>query len=372
MNPEQDRQWMSRALLLAENGLYTTDPNPRVGCIIVKDNECIAEGWHQWAGDKHAEIAAISHANSPIQGATVYVTLEPCSHVGKTPPCADALIKAGVSRVVVAMQDPNPQVAGSGLQRLRDVGIDVECGLLESQAEQLNKGFCKRMREKLPWIMSKIAVSLDGRTALQNGNSHWITGAEARHDVHQLRARSSAIVSGSGTVRVDNPKLTARLHGSESRKPVKQPLRVILDTSLTLDPAHQLFNDQGGVVLVTSNSDTNLHQPFLEHNVHIHVIDQDDNGLISLPAVFNYLAETGINEVMVEAGPTLNGQLLKQGLVDEWYVYQAPVILGDQGRGMFSLDMLNSVQQATRLKLVETRAIGNDQRFRLVPDPVRI
>lgn len=367
MNPEQDRQWMARALLLAEYGLYTTDPNPRVGCVIVKNGECIAEGWHQWAGDKHAEIAAISHASSPIQDATVYVTLEPCSHVGKTPPCADALIEAGVSRVVVAMQDPNPQVAGKGLQRLRQAGIDVKCGLLESQAEQLNKGFCKRMRKKLPWIMSKIAVSLDGRTALQNGNSHWITGDEARHDVHHLRARSSAIVTGSGTVRVDNPKLTARLQCSPASKPVKQPLRVILDTNLGLNPELQLFNDGEEVLLITTNSKNELQQPFLERNVNIQVIDQDNQGMISLPGVFNYLAEIGVNEVMIEAGSTLNGQLLKQGLIDEWYVYQAPVILGDQGRGMFSLDVLNSVQQAPRLKLVESRAIGNDHRFRLVP-----
>lgn len=366
MNPIQDRQWMSRALLLAENGLYTTDPNPRVGCLIVKDGQCIAEGWHQWAGDKHAEIAAISQTDDSLQGATVYVTLEPCSHFGKTPPCADALIQAGVSRVVVAMQDPNPQVAGQGLQRLRDAEIEVECGLLESQAETLNKGFCKRMRKKLPWIMSKIAVSFDGRTALLNGNSHWITSDEARHDVHRLRARSSAIVSGSGTVKVDNPKFTARLSGSDVGQPVKQPLRVILDTNLTLDPALQLFNDDGDVLLMTANTNIELQQPFLDRNVQIHIVDLDNSGLINLKDVFKYLAEIEINEVMVEAGPTLNGQLLKQGLVDEWYVYQAPVILGDQARGMFSLDTLNSVQQATRLKLVESRTVGNDQRFRLI------
>ena len=352
---------MAQALRLAERGLYTTDPNPRVGCILVRDGVVVGQGWHQRAGEDHAEIIALKAAASSAQGATAYVTLEPCSHFGKTPPCANALIKAGVIRVVVAQQDPNPLVAGRGIDTLRKAEIVVDCGLLEQSAELLNKGFCKRMRSKLPWVMSKLAVSMDGRTSMANGDSKWITSADARRDVHRLRARSSALISAAGTVRIDNPALTARL--DDETIEVVQPVRVVLDSALRLNPGQQVFSQAGRVIVFTLCDELQKHRSFTDNNVKICVVDADKKGQVSIPSVLQQLAELEINEVMVEAGPILNGSLLEQGVVDEWIVYQAAVVLGHQAHGMFNLEEKTSVAQGPRLQLVDVRKVGTDLRL---------
>jgi len=362
---DQDHYWMAQALHLAELGLYTTDPNPRVGCILVCNGAMVAQGWHQRAGEDHAEIIALKQAGSAAQGATAYVTLEPCSHVGKTPPCANALINAGINRVVVAMQDPNPLVAGHGLERLRSAGIIVECGLLEYASELLNKGFCKRMRSKLPWVMSKLAISLDGRTSMANGDSKWITSADARRDVHRFRARSSALLSAAGTVRIDNPALTARL--DDETIEVMQPVRVVLDSGLNLNPAQQVFTQSGRVVVFTLCDDRHKHQAFTDNNVEICVVS-DAKGQVSILSVLQQLAEFEINEVMVEAGPILNGSLLEQGLVDEWIVYQAAVVLGHHAHGMFNLAEKTSVAQGSRMQLLDTRRVGSDLRLHYIAE----
>jgi len=352
---------MLRALRLAKRGLNTTDPNPRVGCVIVSNGIVVGEGWHQRAGQAHAEVIALRNAGDAAADATAYVTLEPCSHYGKTPPCADALIAAGISRVVVAAQDPNPLVAGSGLERLRAAGIQVDCGLHAQQSELLNKGFCKRMCTGLPWILSKLAASMDGRTALANGDSKWITSTDARRDVHRLRARSSALMSATGTIRADNPLLTARLDDDSIE--VLQPVRVILDSKLSLKPDLQVFQQPGRVILFTLVADARKHQTLIDNTVQVCVVSADGQGRLSLTEVFRKLAEFEINEVMIEAGPTLNGRLLESGLVDEWLVYQAPIVLGDKARGLFNLPVLQSVGQAQRLNLVDVRKIGVDLRL---------
>ncbi len=352
---------MSRALQLAKRGLYTTDPNPRVGCVVVKNEKLVGEGWHQRAGQHHAEVIAIQEAGSSAEGATAYVTLEPCSHFGKTPPCAQALVKAGVNRVVIAMQDPNPLVSGSGIAQLGEADVLVSTGLHEQEAELLNKGFCKRMRSGLPWIMSKLAVSIDGRTSLLNGDSKWITGSAARQDVHSLRARSSALMSATGTVLADNPQLTARLDNVSTE--IIQPIRVILDSSLNLDPDRKVFNLPGRVILFTLNTDLAKHQPFIDRKITVCVTQSDEKGRVDLSAVFLQLADFEINEVMIEAGPTLNGRLLELGLVDEWIVYQAGVVLGDQAHGMFNLPTMQTVRQGPRMKLEDVRKVGEDLRL---------
>jgi len=344
---------MARALQLARQGLYTTDPNPRVGCVLVKDGEIIGEGWHQRAGLSHAEVEALNNAPD-AQGATAYVTLEPCSHFGRTPPCCDALIKAGVSRVVVAMQDPNPLVAGQGLQKLRAAGIDVVCGVLEEDAQRLNRGFIKRMRQQRPWVRSKLAMSLDGRTAMASGESKWITSAQARADVQRLRAESSAILTGINTVLADDPALTARVD-----EEVVQPLRVVLDSQLAMPVDAQLVNGPGRTLILTSSTDDAKKQALQQAGFEVYEI-AEHQGRLDLQQVMAFLAEQQINEVLVEAGPTLNGALLAQNLVDEWVIYMAPCVLGDQGRGLFTLPDMNTMADKKNLNLADVRQVGPD------------
>lgn len=365
MFSERDHHWMSYSLRLAERGLFTTDPNPRVGCVLVRDNQVVGEGWHQRAGQAHAEVVALNVAGKSALGATAYVTLEPCSHYGKTPPCANALVKAGIQRVVVAMQDPNPLVAGAGIKYLRSEGIVVDYGLYEQQAELLNKGFCKRMHTGLPWVMSKLAVSIDGRTSMLSGDSKWITSEDARSDVHSLRARSSVLMSATGTVSRDDPLLTARLNNPSVE--VLQPIRVVLDSSLSLDPNLAVFKQPGRVMLFTLISELYKHQPFIDNNVQISVVKADVKGRVCVLSVLKQLANFEVNEVMVEAGPILNGQLLEQALVDEWVVYQASVVLGDKAHGMFNLGAMQSVEQGPRLRLDQVRKVGNDLRLHYSP-----
>lgn len=351
-----DSTWMARALQLAGRGMFTTTPNPRVGCVLVKDGQVIGEGWHVKAGEPHAEPLALRAADGRAQGASVYVTLEPCSHHGRTPPCADALVAAGVARVVIAMQDPNPLVAGRGIAALRAAGIEVECGLMEAEARLLNIGFDKRMKQGLPWVRSKIAASLDGRTALANGTSQWITGEAARRDVHVWRARSCAVLTGIDTVLADDAQLSVR-HVETTR----QPLRVVLDSHLRLPPAARIF--QGGTVLVvTATADTEKHAALQQAGATV-VVFADEGGRVDLAATLRHLATIGCNEVLVEAGTTLNGALLKAGLVDELVLYFAPQLLGDMARGMAQLGELAALDERVGLVWQDVRQVGNDLRI---------
>jgi diaminohydroxyphosphoribosylaminopyrimidine deaminase/5-amino-6-(5-phosphoribosylamino)uracil reductase len=352
----QDSTWMAQALRLAERGLNSTSPNPRVGCVLVRDNVVIAEGWHERAGEPHAEAHALLAAGVAARGATAYVTLEPCSHQGRTPPCADALIAAGVRRVVMAVQDPNPQVAGQGMARLRASGIEVECGLMEAAARELNIGFFARMTHGMPWVRSKIAASLDGRTALANGSSQWITGEAARQDVQYWRARACAVLSGIGTVLADNPQLNVR-----GMPTIRQPLRVVLDTALRIAPQARLLQNPGVVIYTASRDNQKI--AALEQAGASLVVLPGERGQVNVVAVLQDLAARGCNEVLVEAGSQLNGTLLKAGLVDELVLYLAPQLLGDMARGMAKLDELISLDQRIKLEWQDVRRVGNDLRI---------
>ena len=350
-----DSQWMARALQLAERGLYSTSPNPRVGCVLVKDGAWLADGWHERAGEPHAEVHALRAAGDKARGATAYVTLEPCSHHGRTPPCADALIEAGVARVVVALQDPNPQVAGRGLDKLRAAGIEIGCGLMEAAARELNIGFFARMTRGTPWVRSKIAASLDGRTALDNGASKWITGEAARHDVQHWRARSCAVLTGIGTVLADDPLLNVR--GIQTSR---QPWRAVVDNGLRIPPDARLLQ-QPGVVIYTAASDAGRMSALETAGAQVLALP-DENGRVSLPAALRDLASRGCNEVLVEAGAKLNGALLEAGLVDELVLYLAPQMLGDMARGMARLGELTDLAQRVELEWRDVRHVGRDLR----------
>ena len=347
---------MAQALRLAERGLYTTTPNPRVGCVIVKGCKVVGEGWHQKAGEAHAEVHALHAAGDGARGATAYVTLEPCSHHGRTPPCADTLIAAGVSRVVAAMQDPNPQVAGRGLARLKAAGIVAECGLLEVEARELNIGFVSRMTRGRPWLRLKVAASLDGKTALENGVSQWITGPAARQDGHRWRARACAILSGIGTVREDDPHLNVR--GVETSR---QPLKVVVDSRLELSLAARLL-DSGRVIVATACEDQARMDALRGVGVDVLYLP-GANGKVDLSALLQELGRRGINELHVEGGGRLNGALIDAGLVDELLLYLAPCLIGDVARGMFSLPALASLEEKKHLAIGDARMVGCDLRI---------
>ncbi|MEP6939200.1 MAG: bifunctional diaminohydroxyphosphoribosylaminopyrimidine deaminase/5-amino-6-(5-phosphoribosylamino)uracil reductase RibD [Rudaea sp.] len=358
---------MARALRLAERGLYTTMPNPRVGCVIAVGDEVVGEGWHERAGGPHAEVVALRAAGARARGATAYVTLEPCSHFGRTPPCADALIAAGVGRVVAASQDSNPRVAGGGFVALRAAGIAVETGLLSAPARELNRGFFARVERSRPWLRIKLATSLDGRTALANGESKWITGDAARADVQRWRARSSAILTGSGTALADDPRLTVRaeLRGHDGAcvdDPVA-PLRVVLDSRLRVPASAQLLDGSARTLLLHA-ADARVDDARFER-VECEAIAGDPQGRLDLGAALAALARRGANEVQVEAGPTLCGALLGAGLVDELLLYVAPTLLGDRARAMFALAELTSMAELQRWRVVERRMLGNDERILL-------
>ncbi len=361
MFSEADSLWMAQALHLAELGLYGTSPNPRVGCVIVRDGKCVGIGWHRRAGEAHAEVHALKAAGELARGATLYVTLEPCSHYGRTPPCAEALIKAGVSRVVAAMQDPNPEVAGAGLALLHKAGIEVASGLMEAEARALNAGFYARMTRGTPWLCSKIAMSLDGRTALANGKSQWITGAAARKDVQHWRARSCAVLTGIGTVLADDARLNVR-----SIETSRQPLRVVLDSQLRIPLDAQVLNptDAGATLIYTAIADEDKIARLRNLGVTVAVMP-DSNGQVALPAMLQDLALRGCNEVLVEAGNILNGALLKAGLIDQLLLYIAPQLLGDTARGMARLGELQSLEQRIALKWQDVRQLGEDLRILL-------
>ena len=355
-----DISHMSRALQLAERGLYTTDPNPRVGCVLVKDGKVVGEGWHAVAGGPHAEIVALQQAGEGARGATAYVTLEPCCHHGKTPPCSDALIQAGVSRVVAAMEDPNPRVAGEGLRQLQQAGIEVASGLLQAQAEALNPGFIQRMRSGRPFIRSKLAMSVDGRTAMASGESKWITGEAARHDVQRLRARSSAIMSGIGTVLADDPSLSVRLKSGEQAP--RQPLRVILDPHLSTPETARFLSQPGQSLIVTATEDPEVQENLERAGAEVVYLPHGTDA-IDLHALMRLLAEREINEVLLETGAILSGAVLHAGIIDELVIYMAPKLMGDGARGLFHTPGLDKLADAVSLDIRDVRAIGQDWRI---------
>lgn len=347
---------MARALALAERGLETTTPNPRVGCVLAKEGKIVGEGWHARAGEAHAEVHALRAAGEHARGATAYVTLEPCAHHGRTPPCADALIAAGVTRVVAAMQDPNPQVAGQGLARLRAAGIDTAVGLLQAQAHELNIGFVSRMTRGRPWLRLKTASSLDGKTALNNGISQWITGEAARHDGHRWRARACAVLTGIGTVRADDPQLTVRAVSAS-----RQPLRVLVDARLEVSTQARILAD-GHCLIATATDDATKAAALRQRGVELLYLP-DRYGKVDLPALLYELGRRGLNEVHVEAGRGLNGALLRAGCVDELLIYLAPTLLGEAAQGLFRLPELSALEDAIRLRIVDLRLVGEDLRL---------
>jgi len=355
----QDSVWMAQALRLAEQGLYGTSPNPRVGCVLVDGEKIVGRGWHRYAGEPHAEVHALQEAGAAARGATAYVTLEPCSHHGRTPPCADALIQAGVARVVVAVQDPNPEVEGAGIERLRAAGIVVDCGLMEAAAHELNVGFFARMTRGTPWLRSKIAMSLDGRTALGNGRSQWITGSAARRDVQHWRARSCAVLTGINTVLADDAQLNVR----EIETP-RQPMRVVLDSQLRMPLDARVLYGGGNTLIYTVTEDAEKRGVLQDLGAEV-VVLPDAAGRVDLAAMLRGLAKRSCNEILAEAGSTLNGTLLRAGLVDELLLYMAPQLLGDAARGVAQLGELTSLEQRVNLKWQDVRQIGNDLRIML-------
>lgn len=396
-----DCTFMTHALRLAEQGLYTTTPNPRVGCVIVKNNQIIGQGAHIEAGEPHAEVFALRQAGVAANGADIYITLEPCSHTGKTPPCVDAVIAAQPKRVIVAMQDPNPLVAGRGVAALREAGVEVLVGVLENEAKALNIGFVSRMMHGMPYVRSKVAASLDGKTALNNGKSQWITGEHARLDVQHWRAQSCAIITGIGTVLADNPNMTVRLPNITSNQAARQPLKVIVDSCLRTPVNCKMLDDfplgkrgiegdltalklattvkstpaksplaplfKGGNTLIAYAKDANNNAAVLTaagaELLHL----PDANNRVDLTALLQNLAQREINEVLLEAGQGLNGAFLQENLIDELLLYYAPKLLGTDAQGMFAMPEFTQMQQAIQLKILDIRQVGLDIRLRASP-----
>ncbi|MBM1190643.1 bifunctional diaminohydroxyphosphoribosylaminopyrimidine deaminase/5-amino-6-(5-phosphoribosylamino)uracil reductase RibD [Pseudomonas weihenstephanensis] len=359
---------MARAIELARKGLYTTHPNPRVGCVIVRDGQIVGEGWHVRAGEPHAEVHALRAAGALARGATAYVTLEPCSHHGRTPPCAEGLVNAGVARVVAAMQDPNPEVAGRGLKRLADAGIEVRCGVLESQARALNQGFLKRMEHGLPFVRVKLAMSLDGRTAMASGESQWITGPAARSAVQRLRAQASVVITGADTVLADGARLTVRadelgLDAEQTAQAMSRaPLRVLIDGRLRV-PLDAPFFKAGPALVATCVPPAEQYRTGPEC-----LVIPGENGQIDLRQLLRALAARDVNEVLVEAGPRLAGAFAEQGLVDEYQIFIAAKFLGSTARPLLELP-LTRMSEASELKIIEMRAVGDDWRVTAIPVP---
>lgn len=352
---------MARALKLAEKGLYSTHPNPRVGCVVVNNDVIVGEGWHAKTGLPHAEVLALRQAGDAARGASVYVNLEPCCHQGRTPPCTGFLVDAGVKRVITAIEDPNPQVAGGGIENLRSVGIDVDVGIMRREAETLNRGFLYRTRKGRPWVVMKLAASMDGRTAMRSGESQWISSDQSRRDVHHWRARSSAVLTGSGTVLADNPALTVRDVDTE-----RQPLRVIVDSHFSTPPDAKVLSGPDRVLVATAD-DRYVHSEEVDLG-HVEVVYVPTaNRNVDLAALMDHLSQLEINEVLVEAGPTLSGAMLQANLVNELVIYLAPTVLGSEGRGMFHLHGLEKLVECMKFNVTDVRQIGDDVRVQLTP-----
>jgi diaminohydroxyphosphoribosylaminopyrimidine deaminase/5-amino-6-(5-phosphoribosylamino)uracil reductase len=359
MFSEQDHKFMMRAIALAKQGQYTTTPNPNVGCVIVKNGEIVGEGFHAKAGEPHAEVFAMQQAGEHAKGATAYVTLEPCSHYGRTPPCAEGLIKAGVSRVVTAAVDPNPVVAGRGLKMLQDAGVETASGLLAQEAEQLNMGFLKRMRTKLPYVRCKLASSLDGKTALENGESKWITSVESRKMVQDLRAQSCIVLSGADTVLMDNAKLNVRedeLDNPLAAQSQRQPVRVIIDSQNRLTPELALFKQASKIIIARTELDNSHTWPHFTEQV---VVAQKD-GKVDLRALLELLAQRHYNLILLEAGATLAGKMLEAELIDELVLFMAPKLMGHRSKSLMDLPVFETMSQVPELTITELKQIGKD------------
>ncbi|MCK5918414.1 MAG: bifunctional diaminohydroxyphosphoribosylaminopyrimidine deaminase/5-amino-6-(5-phosphoribosylamino)uracil reductase RibD [Cocleimonas sp.] len=362
-------RYMAHAIKLAHKGIYTTHPNPRVGCVIVKNNQIIGEGYHQRTGQPHAEILALRDVTSDAKNATAYITLEPCSHTGRTPPCANALIEAGISQVVIAMQDPNPQVSGQGIKKLQDAGIEIVTGVMEQQAQALNKGFIKRMQQGLPWVRVKMAMSLDGRTAMASGESQWITATDARQDVQKYRALADAILTGKGTLLADDPSLNVRLSVDDLgiQGEIRQPVRVVLDEDLQISAQAKMLALRGETWVYTCVDHPQKKARLEAQGAKVFKSATDKQNYLQLEQVLKDLAKREINEVHVEAGQTLTGALLEQGLVDELIIYMAPALMGSDARGLFYLPSLQRMQDRIHLEIKDIRAIGRD--WRIIANP---
>ncbi len=361
MDRSSDLEWMRLALELAANASILTSPNPKVGCVIVKDGLVLGRGWTQAVGQAHAEVQALNDAKlagQDVRGATLYVSLEPCSHVGRTAACTDALIAAGIARVVAAMEDPNPKVSGQGFAKLRQAGIVIESGILADQAREMNLGFFKRMESGLPWVRLKLAASLDGFTALPNGHSQWITGLEARQDGHRWRARCDAILTGIGTVWADNPQMNVRL--DDASVIVRQPRKIVVDSQLRISPKAKIF-DQGGVTIAYAKKNPAAEKLLADLGVQLLYLP-NAQGQVDLPALMRCLGEQEINELHVEAGGILNGAMMAQDCVDELLLYMAPKLLG-KGAGLFSMAAITTLDQAQQLYFHEITQIGETMRI---------
>lgn len=353
--------WMAQALQLARKGFYSTHPNPRVGCVIVKDAQLVAQGWHEYSGGPHAEINAINNSQVP-PGCDFYITLEPCSHHGKTPPCVDALIGLKPERVIIAMRDPNPLVAGAGIAKLEANGVKVIEGIMQADARQLNPGFISRFEKNRPFVRLKMATSLDGRTALKSGESKWITGESARHDVQRLRARSSAILTTAKTVKDDNPSLNLRLSKSELGQniEVRQPIRVIVDSKLQLSGREKIFTVSGEIWIYTLNSSPFAIERLVAAGAQVAILEDSGPGQINLAKLMAHLAEREINEVHTECGQTLAGALIQQGLVDEIKLYMAPKLLGNRSIGAFDLGQVMHMSDSVKCNIKRIRMVDED------------
>lgn len=376
---DKDQLYMGRALALATKGIYSTKPNPAVGCVIVKDDHVIGEGWHQKAGEPHAERMALAEVAQAdlLLGATAYVTLEPCSHHGKTPPCADALIAAGVGRVVVAMQDPNPLVAGNGIKRMQESGIDVQVGLMQARAEQINKGFVHKMRTNMPYVRLKMASSVDGRTAMHNGESQWITGAESRTEVHRMRAQAGALITGIGTVLADDPSLTVRLSEQQLSEmnlseQTCHPLRVVLDPNLSTPETAKMLSAPGRTIIMTSKesaqNNTAVVDVLYSKGAEVVAVSAVDEKL-DIESILSYLAQVEhINDVMVESGAIVAGAFMQSGYVNELHSFIAPTLMGHAAKPMFVLNGLESMQDKLMFTMKSVDRFGDDLRILLTPN----
>ncbi|MGJ8690960.1 MAG: bifunctional diaminohydroxyphosphoribosylaminopyrimidine deaminase/5-amino-6-(5-phosphoribosylamino)uracil reductase RibD [Thalassotalea sp.] len=365
-----DHQWMARAIKLAQQGHFTTTPNPRVGCVLVKNGEIIAEGFHQKAGEGHAEVNAINNAkinNTDTIGATAYVTLEPCSHTGKTPPCAQALINAGISKVIAAMVDPNPQVAGRGLKMLNAAGIATQSGLLSQEAAALNTGFIKLMTTQLPYVRCKLAASLDGKTAMASGESKWITGDKARADVQRLRAQSCAVITGADSVIIDNAKMNVRfnelLQTDFTQAQLRQPTRVIIDSQNRLTPALALFSFSSPVIIVRTELTANDIWPAFVEQLCIPANLVNGRHKVDLAALLKALGKRGFNDILLESGATLAGAFIAQNLVDELILYQAPKLLGADSKSLIAMPEITELKDAKALAFTDITMVGADLRI---------
>jgi len=363
----QDHQFMQRAIYLAKRGHYTTSPNPRVGCVIVLNGEVVGEGFHEKSGQGHAEVHALKQAGAKAKGATAYVTLEPCSHFGLTPPCAEALIKAQVGHVIAAMVDPNPQVSGRGLERLKSAGITTEFGLLEQDARDLNPGFIRLMTTKLPYVRCKLAASLDGKTAMASGESQWITSAHAREDVQRLRAQSCGVICGADSVIFDDAKMTVRwsalgeLKNSYEKSKVRQPIRIVIDSKNRLTPDLAIFNTASKIILIRTSIENEQTWPhFVEQVV---ISKAKDSEQISLKHLLIYLAQQGLNDILIESGAKLAGAFMSENLVDELILYQAPKLIGSEGKSLVDIPAILQLSEAKDLNITDISMVGKDIRI---------